>query len=172
MCANQRYIENEDISRQMEKFVLSHGGTSFFKKSGWKRDIKAFFKDCIKNNLLKGTIQEVNERFLEIKQDMLDSKQLIEERLNKTVHSLAYPWFKGSRMAVEASREAGYKGNFWGTVANSAINRVHDDSFYLKRISADFIFTLPGKGRKSILQVIADKHFKDRFEHNNIWRKG
>ncbi len=160
MVASQRYIEDEAVSRQMVSFVKNQGVGSFFRKPGWKNDIRKFYKDCILKNPPSDAIQRASERFLEIKQDLTDSKRTIEERLNKQVRYMAYPWFKGSEMAVTASREARYKGNFWGTVSGRSINRVGDNCFYIKRISADFIYMLPGKGRKSFVQALAGKHLK------------
>jgi len=162
MASLKRYVEDSRLSIQAIRFVRKNGGTFFFKNRQWKKDIKHFFSDCKKGTHLKDRMQTYSERFEEVKQDLQISKQMIEEKLNKQVNHLCYPWFKGCPMSVAASKEVGYKGNFWGIVSKKAINKTGDDSYYLKRISSDFILTLPGKERLSLLEILAVKHFRKK----------
>ena len=102
--------------------------------------------------------QTIGERYSEIRRDILESKLMIEERLNKRVRHLCYPWFKGSRLSVEASKDVGYLCNYWGVPTSKEKTRLDMSSFYLARISAEFILTLPGRGRIPLVGVLLNKY--------------
>jgi hypothetical protein len=63
----------------------------------------------------------------------------------------------GSDLAVEQSRRAGYRVNYWGIVPQRQSNRAGDDLFYAPRIEDHYIFRLPGEGRKSLREILQTK---------------
>ena len=74
---------------------------------------------------------------------------MIEEVLNKKVKHFCYPWGEGSDWAVKLSRKVGYVSNYWGSYHNTEWSiSDQNHTFYLPRLSADFIMTLPGNNRK------------------------
>jgi hypothetical protein len=80
---------------------------------------------------------------------------MIEERLSgKKVDQLCYPWFLGSSLAVEQSRRAGYRVNYWGIVSGRKSNRAGEDLFYVPRIEDHYIYRLPGEGRKRLREIL------------------
>lgn len=158
MTVKRRYIEDENLTEQVINFVQINGDESFFKNFCWRKDLKKFVKDFKKKHVIVGRFQTNEERYSEIREDLLQSRLMIEEKLNKRVSHLCYPWCKGSRMSVEASKEAGYSGNYWGIHSRKATNSIGNDCYYLNRISADFIPTLPGKGRIALFEVLRNKY--------------
>jgi peptidoglycan/xylan/chitin deacetylase (PgdA/CDA1 family) len=160
MSIKRRYIEDENLSAQIINYVRLNGGPAFFKRSRWRFDLNSFVTTHIKKYGINDRFQTLAERYTEIQKDILESKLLIEERLNKHVRHLCYPWYKGSKLSVEASKEVGYHCNYWGVPVNKEMARSKMDPYYLNRISAEFILTLPGRGRIPLSRVLFNKYSK------------
>lgn len=92
-----------------------------------------------------------------MRKELLGSKETIDRMLNKDVRHLCYPWFKGSESCVRLSGDIGYKSGHWGIVGDRAINLVGDDPFHIRRMDENYIFSLPGKGRKPLYEVLGSK---------------
>ena len=60
-------------------------------------------------------------------------------------------------MSVRASKNAGYLANYWGIYNKKAINVIGQSPMYLRRLSEDYIFALPGKGRKNLIAILMEK---------------
>lgn len=106
---------------------------------------------------LRGRKVTPRERDTEVLENFILSKKLIEERLSKEVRHFCYPYGVGSPLAVSLAQTAGYATNFWATLKNRRTNRPGDDPFYCPRLKNDFIFRLPGDGRKSLWDMFALK---------------
>jgi len=92
--------------------------------------------------------------------DLKESKKTIESKLpGKTVSHLCYPWWEGCDLSIELSKKAGYLTNFWGIVEETRTsNRVGTNLFRIGRLLGDeFIFRLPGVGRKSLREIFKKK---------------
>jgi len=164
MSAKQRYIENENVSRAVIDFVKRNGNSSFFLNKRWRSELDNFYRSSKKRFVKQDRWQTDKERYTGIFNDLLQSRLTIEERLNKKVKHLCYPWNIGSPTAVGASQQAGYSSNYWGLVNDKAINRSGDDPYYVKRLSANFISTLPGKGRSSLVKIYLNRQLKNRLQ--------
>lgn len=93
--------------------------------------------------------------------DLKESKKIIEEKLNKPIEHLAYPWGIGSQISQELSQKAGYKTNFWGVLPGIPYNKKGSDPYKLARLKDDYIFRLKGTGRYSLFKIFKEK-FKRR----------
>ena len=90
--------------------------------------------------------------------DLRRARELIEQRLPGTdVRHLCYPYTIGSKLAVELSRQAGYLSNFWGVLSDRRGNRSGNDPYRCPRLKGDYVFRLPGRGRKSLARIMAAK---------------
>ncbi len=89
--------------------------------------------------------------------DLTQSKKILEERLNKPIRHLAYPWGIGSKLSQELSKKTGYLTNFWGPIYGIPYNRTGGDPYGLVRLKDDYILRLQGKGRKSLLNIFSYK---------------
>lgn len=85
------------------------------------------------------------------------ARERIEERLRKPVRHLCYPDYDGTAESVAISRQAGYVSNFWGLVQGRGVNRLDGDPFYVARLVDDYLFRLPGRGRRSLASLLAAK---------------
>ncbi len=89
--------------------------------------------------------------------DLSSAKRIIEEKTNKPIEHLAYPWGIGSALSQKLSRQAGYRSNFWGTEPGDSCNRAGSDPYKLMRLKDDYIFRLPGAGRRSLPGIFINK---------------
>ena len=131
---------------------------SEFKENG-KTDSSAK-ENLIKKLNLKLAYKE--KEFLDaediIYNDLKTSKELIKKNIDENSGKhLCFPWTLGSETAIQACKTIGIKSCFWGIREDRKINKPLDDPYYSCRIKSDFIFRLPGKGRKSLPSIYGAK---------------
>ena len=157
MHGRPQFFDDERLRNSCIKFVAKEGGDSFFLQKAWRKKLLSFYRSE-KRRFNDIVFETVTEQYQEILDDLKLSKKIIEDRLlGKVVTQLCYPWFMGSELAVRASREAGYKVNYWGMVPNRATNRLNQDLFYVPRLEDRYILRLPGDGRKSWMEILKNK---------------
>jgi len=144
-------------------YVRTHGREDFFRSKNWEGQLRQVVREFYKNNKLiprwEGR-EEQKERMIE---NLKSAKEGIENRLkNKTVQHLAYPWGEGSETAIWCSKETGYISNFWATLPHFSKNKKGSDPYKLVRLKHDFIWRLPGSGRKSLKIILITKRFWKR----------
>lgn len=155
--ADNRYIENEMVSKSCIEFVDNNGGMDFFNKPNWRSQLKNYWEVVSSFYEKAKEFQSFEDRQDDIRNDLGESKKEIERKLNKDVKHLCYPWYKGNEHSVNISKEIGYESNYWGLVRNRAINVIGDNPFFIRRINEQFIFSLPGKGRKTLYNIMGNK---------------
>ena len=152
-----QYFDDERIRAFCVEYVARQGGIKFFAHKDWRRRLWAVHRRA-RQAQDNGSFESPAEQEEAIFEDLSISKEMIERRLpGKVVDQLCYPWFIGSPLAVEQSRRAGYRVNYWGVVAGRRTNRMGDDLFHVPRLDERYIFRLPGKGRKSLREILSTK---------------
>lgn len=164
----KRYIEDYRLNEHCIRFVADHGGGDFFSRPGWRPRIIHQVNGFIAQNGTIGRFQSRQERIADMIQDLTESRKTLENRLNKPVEHLCYPWYVGGSMSVTASRAAGYLANYWGILGQKTINHIGDDPNFIARINEEYIQTLPGKGRLGLGQVLKAKTQRRLRKINNI----
>ncbi len=107
-----------------------------------------------KNNKLK-TFEEVET---EILNDLSESRNIIKKKINSRAGDhLCLPWTIGTEKTIELSKKVGYKAVYWGVRKDKRINSINDNPYYSCRIKNDFIYRLPGRGRKSLFKIYINK---------------
>ena len=161
-AGKRRYYDDERIREACIEHVRVHGGERFFKSHDWRRQLRkvlAHARSFRPNNDRFETEEDMQQT---ICQDLLDSRQIIEANLpGHNVNHLCYPYYVGSELAVELSRQAGYVANYWGFVEGRNANRPGDDPFRIVRIDERFLFRLPGQGRKSLSTILTSNLARD-----------
>lgn len=163
-----RYFDDESLRKDCVEYVKNHGGNSFFEKKMWEKKLGNYFESMRKEKENTGYFESLSERSESILKSLVKSKEILEEKLNKEVNHLAYPWGYGSKLAVSLSMEADYKANFWGPLHGIRINTAGSDSYYIPRLKDDYLFRLPGKGRKSLRKIFEHK-FTRRMQSKDIY---
>jgi hypothetical protein len=157
MSAERRYHEDENLTRECVAFVEENGGPSFFDRFGWRRMLRNYVDGYLQKNGRAGRFERPEERYRGMYRDLAESKTVIEERLGKPVLHLCYPWYEGCGTAVDAPREAGYLCNHWGILDYPAVNRVGGDPYRITRINDEYLFALPGRGRRCLWEILGNK---------------
>lgn len=147
----------EEIQKTCTSWVESHGGKAFFDQPDWKKKLTAHHQSAFERhavNMIPVSQQVQREYILD---DLTRSKKILEDKLHKPIYSLCYPWGAGSELALQVSKEAGYTSNFWVTVHCRRSNKPGDSPFFIPRLKDDYLFRLPGQGRKSLLEIFKMK---------------
>ena len=76
-----------------------------------------------------------------------DAKRVIEERTNRPVLHLCYPWHAAGPTAHRLARDTGYRTAFMGKVPGTPITLTGGDPMRIARIGEDYVELLPGRGR-------------------------
>jgi hypothetical protein len=169
LSSEKRYIEDEGLCYDCINWVKHNGGVLFFQKAGWRKELKDRVLKYIRKNGDSGRFLSRQERYNEMYNDLYLSKQIIENKLNKKVRHLCYPWFKGSDLSVLTSKEAGYECSYWGILNRRATNPIGVNPNYLARMKDDYLVTLPGNGRSSLFKVMRERIIMATSQKNLIY---
>ncbi|MHB0913140.1 MAG: polysaccharide deacetylase family protein [Armatimonadota bacterium] len=146
-----RYVEDEDLRRVCEKYANCEG---FFERQGWRAELRRLAEA----HGASGRYETGSERRQAIAYELLESKRLIEEYLpGKSVEHLCYPWHAFTPEVVEISHDIGYSTNFAGKLDGRYFGVRAGKPSIVARVGEDFFFRLPGRGRRSLSQVLAAK---------------
>ncbi len=184
MTGATRYIDCNALRETCIEFVRRKGGERFFEAADWRAQLERLVKGRSEGERRFDTPEERDEA---IRRELRESKTRIEARLERPVRHLCFPFYSGSALASEISRELGYTGNFWGwkpasdrdaerygtrhsyaaldetdyaacdQLRGRRCNRVGDDPFRIVRLPGDYIHRLPGRGRQSLAAIFARK---------------
>jgi peptidoglycan/xylan/chitin deacetylase (PgdA/CDA1 family) len=187
LAGARRFFDDQQLRHACISYVEQNGGENFFGQRSWRRGLWNIVERYRKNNRAKCWYETDEQRANAISRELRDSKQVIEDTLQKPVKHLCYPFYSGSSMALEKSKQCGYKTNFWGwqapansrnewygqehlykqvditdfsvgnVLAGRRTNRRGDDPYRIVRVPGDYIFRLPGKGRRRFSEIIIKK---------------
>jgi hypothetical protein len=156
-----RFIAPDRIREECINHVVKNGGETFFLNKGWKSDLLSVANNCAINTNTQNIFETVKERNDAIEYSLAKSKEILEKQMNGSeVNHFCYPWGIGSSIAVQLSKKVGYLSNFWGKATHKLCNRIVHDTYRINRIGEDFIFMLPGKGRKTLSGLLFKKLLK------------
>jgi peptidoglycan/xylan/chitin deacetylase (PgdA/CDA1 family) len=132
--------------------VVKGGGMMFFEDPQWERRLRETV------NRARPWQLEAIDLLEQQRWELVQSKKMLEENLRgKVVRHFCYPNSVGLDRSVALSAEAGYESNTWGLHDARKCNRPGCDPFWIGRIKHDFIYRLPGDGRKSLAEVLGGK---------------
>lgn len=146
----RRFFENE-ASRRAAVEHVARAGADFFEDPRWRDELR------LTSGAIAGRVETPEEQAEAIRQELLGSKRLIEERTGRPVTQLCYPWHVSGPTAERIAREVGYQAAFCGKVAGVPITLPGGDPSHIARVGEDWVETLPGKGRLSALAVLRRK---------------
>jgi hypothetical protein len=149
------FQEEPSVVRACIEYVHRHGGVEYFRTKNWRSRLKAVEVEARRIDAHAYRFETEAEQRTAILKDFVDSRRAIEWRLpGKRVRHFCFPWFRGSTLAAELSAEAGYISNAWGSLLPRTMRQ---DCFPIPiaRLSAPYLWRLPGKGRRSLGAVLA-----------------
>jgi hypothetical protein len=161
MSGKLRYVDSEKVRDKCVNHVRRNGGETFFTRDGWQKDLMNIAKKYSESKNTKNNFETLGERNEAIEYSLAKSKEILERRLRGcNINHFCYPWGIGSEIAVQLSKKVGYDSNYWGKATTKLCNRTGHDTYRINRIGEDFIFMLPGKGRKTLARLLFKKILK------------
>jgi len=158
MAGRPRYIDDPEVAEGCIRKVAASGGPGFFYRPSWRRELIDFCRQAGSRGRSPGRFQSPKEAAAAIRKDLEGCRRRIEDHLEgHRVRHLCYPYGVGSDLSVRLSRESGYVSNFWSIRRDRRTNQPGNDPFAIVRLKTDYIFRLAGRGRRSLLSVLAAK---------------
>lgn len=138
--------------------VARRGGGAFFRRSGWRAELDRVVADWSARHGGRGAREEPEALDEAMVDDLRRARELIEGHLpGQSIRHLCLPYTIGSSQAVRAARLAGYRTCFWGVLADRKSNRPGQDPYRCPRLKSDYIFRLPGRGRRALSAILSEK---------------
>jgi peptidoglycan/xylan/chitin deacetylase (PgdA/CDA1 family) len=148
-----RFREEPEIRRACVRHVVEEGGEAFFSRAGWERKLWKL----VRGRRVPGQVETAEERESAIRFELTEARRVLEERTPREVIHLCYPWHTSGWTARRIAREAGYRTAFCGKVPGVPTTRPGGDLERIARIGEDYLELLPGRGRQSLMSVLARK---------------
>lgn len=125
----KRYFPDKAIGEYLTKFVIERGGSDFFEKKEWRRELIEKVREVKKKE--NSGYFESNEKYLDrVRKELENSKKIIERKLNKEVNYLCWPGGSINETNLNIAGEVGYK-------ATTISKRVNTKSKkFIKRVAA------------------------------------
>jgi peptidoglycan/xylan/chitin deacetylase (PgdA/CDA1 family) len=154
MSAAKRFFDDENIRRFCIQVVRREGQDDFFRKSNWRQKLRREVTAYRKRNPVRERYETVEERDKAVLAELRNSRHIIEEKLpGRKVLQLCYPWYEANDFAAAASKQAGFKANYFGLLTDRYTNQPGDNPFRIVRLEELFLQRLPGTGRKSLRAI-------------------
>lgn len=170
LSGRPRFLEDSRISEKLVQYVEHEGGTAFFARFNWRGELYRKSHSLIEDGRIQTEYETPQQTERAIRLELLYSRELLEKRLpGKTIQHLCYPWFQGSSLADRIAGECGYRSVFYGLEAGEANDKLQESPLRIRRVSEEYLFCLPGQGRRSISSVWTEKI--SRFARGSTWRR-
>jgi len=153
---SKRYFPDQNMEWACIDAVSQCRGKQVFDAKDWRPKLLKIIQQYRANNG-SGRYEYDDEQENAIKRELTLSRSLIEERLSgKGVRHFAFPWSQIGNVATRLLAECGYQSAYGG-LPTSALPYAGPQPYRINRVSADFIFRLPGKGQHSLMRIIYAK---------------
>ena len=133
-------LDNSDVRNACAKFVTEHGGPAFFKTQGWRKQLLAVVDQHTNSSNNRDQI----DLAVDISAEFVQSKSMIETRLNKSVKHFCFPWFSCNEANVIAAKKAGYESVYLAATPGFTISDKAALPTLITRLQEEFLMALPG----------------------------
>lgn len=168
-----RFLDDEALREHCIQFVDSNGGSDFFEREDWERELRNLVRRYQERNTPIQRYETPEERDMAVKAELRMAKNAIDSRLGgKSVEHFCFPWYRGAEFARACAWATGHKLVYTdfdpavpGNVAGSG-NRT------IARIEECFLRRLPGAGRLSkfdmVREIVALRNLPGRMFPANV----
>lgn len=150
-----RFFESDAARRACADRVAERGGERFFERPGWRDELRRTWEGVADRE--RGELETAAQRSAVWREELHASKRLIEERLNRDVRHVCFPWHASTAEAERLAREVGYVSAWCGKLKGRPVARAGGDPGRIPRLGEDFFERLPGAGRVSLARVLLGK---------------
>jgi hypothetical protein len=149
MSDARRYIADEGVADRCRRHVVEHGGTRFFERSDWRRELRAIASSG------RGVFESDDARSTAIRDELASGRAILNDRLGTTtVRHVAMPWGISGALTRQALEATGHVTAFAERPLLRRAIRAGDDRFQLMRLNGRFLTCLPGRGRTWFLPMV------------------
>ena len=152
-----RFLDDASVRDACIGWAARNGGEAAFARPDWRRALTREFQAAVAAAGGSPRWESPGEQRQAILGGLLEGRLVLEERLGTPVRHLCYPWGVAGDLARALSPEAGYLTSFGAEAAGRNSNRVGDSPFGIPRVKDDYIFRLPGEGRRPLLEIFLAK---------------
>ena len=157
MQGSARYSGDETLRESCRQYFQEKWSSQSLPRN-WQQELFSFASRHRQLNGECGVFNSLEETKAEILHSLVSSKALIEEHLPGTAaNHLCYPYGAFSELSTELSKSVGYQTNFCTTLPDRWTNRQGDNPYRCVRLKNDYIFRLPGKGRRPLSTILMRK---------------
>lgn len=154
LATSKRFNLAEEVQKHFSDFLRNNSDISLLKKDNWGKALNREFSGYRSEEL--GESISASEYQGEVALDLKRSKEIIEGKLSgKKVQHICFPWFETKKECLETALKCGYLLFFLGEDACSI--KLDDNTLYngviIQRLPEEYIFLLPGSGRKNIFSI-------------------
>jgi peptidoglycan/xylan/chitin deacetylase (PgdA/CDA1 family) len=131
-----RYFPDPDVEKSLAGYVQAHGGRRFFSKRDWKQELDSVANQASSQGRSHRRETE-KERVTRLKEEIVLSKQELENMLGRPVEYLCWPGGAYDDMSVELASDAGFRA--WTTGSKFAGKRRNvpgEDPAWIRRTAA------------------------------------
>ena len=105
----KRYYPPKAIAKEIAKYVSKNGGADFFNKQDWKNSLKSLHKQLMIKFKADQSYESDDEYRQRIFKELRDSKQILENNLNKEINFISWPGGGYNEVVLSLAEKAGYK---------------------------------------------------------------
>lgn len=136
--------DDPDMRKRCCDAVRAAGGAAFFENPRWQSVLK---KAAGKK---RGTFETPAERAAAIRADLIAAREMLHARLRtNTVKHICFPWAIAGSVAEEIAGEVGYESAYADVLGGVHAAVRGGNPYRIMRLKHKFIFSLPGRGRRS-----------------------
>ena len=147
-----RFFEDPLVREDCVATVEREGGEAFFRRPDWPSVLRPLVPPRV-----FGRRETPEERTEAIREELFESRRLIEEHLGRSATHLCYPWHAFGPTATGLAEEAGYEAVYCGKVSGVPITRPGGDLLRIARLGEDYLDLLPGEGRSTLREMLGRK---------------
>jgi len=145
----RRYFEPPAARERCLELVRSAGGADFFRNPDWERKLRAIVADA------EGRFETDTEQTHAILEELTRARDELNARLGgATVRHMCFPFYVAGKVAESLLGKAGYVTAFADRLFGLRAVRVGDNPYRLMRLKHDYIFCLPGHGRRYFWRIV------------------
>ncbi len=155
LSATTRYLENEAVTVECQRFVQRQGGDAFFQQRDWRSALLREYRKQARR--LPGVYMSTAEMGKLVDSEFELSNAAFRTHLGYAPRSLAYPWMLGSRLSVELAQRHGLQALFGVALDFRAERRADLPLPVYGRFKCDWLRLLPGRKRTNVFMAIGEK---------------
>lgn len=105
----RRYFPDRKLDAFIINYVSDHGGNEFFNNPEWKSLLFSKVTEYKHFHSIDDSYETMTDWQNRLRNELIESKTIIEKHLNKKVHFLCWPGGSGTKEGIALAKEVGFK---------------------------------------------------------------